>query len=76
MSDNPYAPASVAPGGYVTGQMFDIADAEVIRKQHLNHEASIQGMGSLYLLGGFFGSLLGLGYGAMGIAAMSEVAGV
>lgn len=76
MSDNPYAPASVAPGGYVTGQMFDIADAEVIRKQHLNHEASIQGMGSLYLLGGFFGSLLGLGYGGMGIAAMSGVAGV
>jgi hypothetical protein len=75
MSDNPYAPTPGTPGGYVQGQMFEIADAEAIRKQHLNHEASIQGMGSLYLLGGFFGSLLGLAYGAMGIAAISGLQG-
>ena len=75
MSDNPYAPTPGTPGGYVQGPMFDISDAEAIRKQHLNHEASIQGMGSLYLLGGFFGSLLGLAYGAMGIAAISGLQG-
>jgi hypothetical protein len=75
MSDNPYAPTPGTPGGYVQGRMFDISDAETIRKQHLNHEASIQGMGSLYLLGGFFGSLLGLAYGAMGIAAISGLQG-
>ncbi|MFN7625876.1 MAG: hypothetical protein ACK5PZ_03525 [Pirellula sp.] len=75
MSDNPYAPASATTGGYVQGQIFDISDAEMIRKQHLSHEASIQGMGSLYLLGGVLGSLGGLVYGGMGIAAMSGVAG-
>ena len=71
MSDNPYAPTPGTPGGYVQGPIFDISDAEAIRKQHLNHEASIHGMGSMYILGGVLGSLLGLAYGAMGIVALS-----
>ncbi len=75
MSDNPYAPTPGTPGGYVQGPIFDISDAEAIRKQHLNHEASIQGMGSMYILGGVLGSLLGLAYGAMGIVALSGGAG-
>jgi len=80
MSDNPYAnpysPSSLNTGGPLAGQSYDIADAEAIRKKHLNHEASIQGMGSLYMFGGFFGSLLGIFYGAMGIAALSGATGI
>ncbi len=55
---NPYAPpkASIAPGGPATPE-----DAEQIRRELLKHEASIQGIGSLYLLGAFFAVLATLG---------------
>ena len=35
------------------------SDAVTIRREHLKHEASIQGMGSLYVLGGIFTVLVG-----------------
>lgn len=55
MSDNPYqAPAVVE----VAAEL----DAESTRRKYLNHEASVKGVGSLYILGGVLGviGLLGL----------------
>jgi hypothetical protein len=43
---NPYAPT--ATSGFVTPEL---SDAETLRKTHLNHEASIKAIGTLYLLG-------------------------
>ncbi|HBE68277.1 MAG TPA: hypothetical protein DDW52_09035 [Planctomycetaceae bacterium] len=60
-SNNPYsAPvgASQDPSG---------GNVEQVRKQHLSHEASIQGMGMLFLLGGVFGILAAVLYVGMGI---------
>lgn len=37
------------------------SNAEAIRKEHLNHEASIRSIGMLYLLGGVLSVLLGAG---------------
>ena len=64
MSDNPYAPTAKPPGVFKSGQVFDISDADAVRRQYLNHEASIRGIGWLYLLGGVSGSLGGLAYGS------------
>ncbi len=57
---NPYAPpqASITPGG---GEAPD--NAEETRRQFLNHETSIKGVGSLYILGAIF----------MGIAAVGSI---
>ena len=70
MSDNPYAPTAKPPGVFKSGQVFDISNADAVRRQHLNHEASIRGIGWLYLLGGVSGSLGGLAYGAIGIGGV------
>jgi hypothetical protein len=50
VSDNPYqAPAVV--------EVAAESDAESTRRKYLNHEASVKGVGSLYLLGGVLGVL-------------------
>jgi len=57
--DNPFqAPTTVevAPQNEVEG------DAASIRRHHLKHEASIQGIGSLYVIGGVFSVIAGLMY--------------
>lgn len=62
--ENPYAApvgASQDPYG---------GDVEQIRKQHLSHEASIQGMGTLFLIGGVFGIIGAVMYAVMGIAML------
>jgi hypothetical protein len=46
---NPYAPTATA--GLVTPEL---TDAETLRKSHLNHEASVKAVGTLYLLGASF----------------------
>ncbi len=48
---DPYAPpkASITPGA-----SEDLADAELTRRELLNHETSIRGIGSLYLLSALF----------------------
>jgi len=51
---NPYAPTDFA----AHSPLANAADAEV-RKAYLGHEASIQGIGALYLLGAFFMTLIG-----------------
>ncbi len=63
---NPYA----AP---VTGSAADFAvdGVEQIRRDHLSHEASIKGMGALYLIGGFFGCLFAVGYFVMGVVTLA-----
>ncbi len=43
-----------------------VSDAESIRKAHIKHEASVQSIGTLYLLGGSLGLLLAIGY-AIGV---------
>ena len=60
--DNPYR-APVAVDMPSPDQVDD--DAVVIRRTHLKHEASIQGIGSLYVLGGVLSVLLSvpMGYG-------------
>jgi len=46
MSDNPYlAPQTEDP------VLVDGSNHEALRNEHLKHEASIKGMGTLYLLG-------------------------
>jgi hypothetical protein len=72
VSENPYQAPMVA----------DVAapetEAEVIRRAHLSHEASVKGVGTLYVIGGLFGmlALAGLaipaveGSGAMGMQEM------
>ena len=52
MTDNPYA----APKAEVeAGLGGDPAQAESIRNTHLSHEASVRGLGALYVLGSMFG---------------------
>ena len=66
---NPYAP----PSADVTPAMGGIDDAESIRRQFLNHEASIRSIGFLYLLG-FFGMVL-LGISSLFMLFSSETMG-
>lgn len=51
VSDNPYQAPAVAEVAAVE------SDAESTRRMYLNHEASVKGVGSLYLLGGVLGGL-------------------
>lgn len=71
MSDNPYqAPAVqevLAPAALLT-------EAEEIRTQHLKHEASIKGVGFLYLLGGVAVALSLVGLFAL-FGKMSSLSG-
>ncbi len=63
---NPYAPpqADILPGSVEAPE-----DAEVVRRELLNHETSIRGIGSLYLLGAF---LCGFGMVVMLIMAAAQ----
>ncbi len=47
-------------------------DAESIRKQHLNHEASVKSIGMLYWLGGILGCLLAFGYLIGGAVSLTD----
>ena len=71
--ENPYAP----PAADVSRIPILDHDAETIRKEHLQHEASIQGLGSLYLLGGLLGTIAFVaifGIAVIGMTGSSEVA--
>lgn len=52
---NPYAPVIAQPGSVAQS-----SQAEQIRRTHLSHEASIQSIGALFLLGAFFVTLAGV----------------
>lgn len=65
---NPYAPTAVQSPEKSGG----VVGAEETRNYHLSHEASVKSIGFLYLLGGFFGTLLGIGYVIGGISMMSN----
>jgi len=59
--DNPFrAPSTVE----VARQNNIEGDAVAIRRHHLSHEASIQGVGSLYILGGVIVVFAGLSFAA------------
>ena len=45
----------------IPGSEHATSDDERVRNEHLKHEASLQGVGSLWILGGFFTLLGGLG---------------
>ena len=51
---NPYAPTATV--GSVTPELSDV---ETLRKTHLNHEASVQAVGTLYLLGAILSVSMG-----------------
>jgi hypothetical protein len=71
MSDNPYAPSGSSYSDAPLDSNFDLSQAELIRKSHLNHEANIQSFGCLYTLGGILGILGGIAYIGIGIFIMS-----
>ncbi|MEQ9407416.1 MAG: hypothetical protein RIK87_06795 [Fuerstiella sp.] len=56
MSDNPYAdnynPFQPPEESAEAGEGFSDTHVESVRRQHLSHEASVQSIGVLYLLGG------------------------
>ena len=67
-SNNPFAEATDPENPYASVTDFDDGDGnsevERTRNQYLNHEASVQSIGTLYVLGGFLGCLSVLGVGA------------
>lgn len=67
---NPYAAPQTPFGDERAGG----AGAEAIRQQYLSHEASIQSIGLLYLLGSIFGTLVGVAMLVM--AANAQNAGL
>ena len=71
MSDNPYAPSGSSYGDASLDSNFDLSQAELIRKSHLNHEANIQSFGCLYTLGGILGILGAIFYIGLGIFIMA-----
>ncbi|MFK7822155.1 MAG: hypothetical protein AB8G99_25895 [Planctomycetaceae bacterium] len=56
---NPYAATDV-PSESVPANA-DVSEYERLRRQYLNHEASVKSIGTLYLLGGLFGVLFCIG---------------
>jgi hypothetical protein len=50
METNPYAAPVAPPLDFVPGVS---SGAEAIRREHIKHEASVKGLGSLYLIGAF-----------------------
>ena len=65
---NPYAPsATQSPVKDVS-----VTGAEETRNYHLSHEASVKSVGFLYLLGGLFGTLLGIGYVIGGVSIIAN----
>jgi hypothetical protein len=71
MSDNPYAPSGSSYGDASLDANFDLSQAELIRKSHLNHEANIQSFGCLYTLGGILGILGAIFYIGLGIFVLA-----
>jgi hypothetical protein len=58
---------SLEPNPYLTPATFAAppalpVDSEVVRRQHLNHEASVKSVGTLYLLGGVVMAISGIGF--------------
>lgn len=51
MDPNPYLAPATSP---IPPPLSGSADNEAIRREHINHEASIKTLGALYLLGGLF----------------------
>lgn len=51
------------------------SEAEVVRRQYLNHEASVQSMGLLFILGGAFGCVLAVIYGGGTFMAITQAEG-
>jgi hypothetical protein len=67
VGSNPYAvttDALVMPGYG--------SDAEAIRKKHLNHEASVKSIGTLYVLGGVLGLLFSIIYTFAAASALTR----
>jgi len=70
MSNQPeFNPSSVNPYAVSTSTLATNlgTDAESIRREHLNHEASVKSIGLLYWLGGIFGCLVGVAYAIGGL---------
>ena len=53
---NPFAAPQVEE---VEARSSATSDAEAVRREHLKHETSVQGLGSLYLLGGLLAFVMG-----------------
>ena len=51
MESNPYAAPVAQPLDYTPGAP---GDAEAIRREHIKHEVSVKGIGSLYFIGSLF----------------------
>ena len=84
MESNPYAAPVAQPLDYTPGAP---GDAEAIRREHIKHEVSVKGIGSLYFIGSLFvvlagGGLLlgqrsrGAGASEMGISALFVALGI
>jgi hypothetical protein len=71
MSDNPYAPSGSSYGDASLDANFDLSQAELIRKSHLNHETNVKSFGCLYTLGGIMGILGAIFYIGVGIFIMA-----
>ncbi len=64
---NPYAVPVTQPAGNLGG-----SDPESIRKYYISHEASVKSIGTLYMLGAFFGGLATIIYVLAFIGAMTS----
>ncbi len=60
---NPYAPG-------VVQQKPVLSDVEAVRHKHLSHEASIQSMGTLFLLSGLLATLAGVIYFVVAVGSL------
>ena len=62
---NPYAAGASVPSA------AEPTSAETIRRKYLSHEASVQSIASLFLIGGVIGLLVSIGYFVVGFTALS-----
>ncbi|TVQ04446.1 MAG: hypothetical protein EA381_00375 [Planctomycetaceae bacterium] len=68
---NPYAPTATV-GDAIPGMVGVSASDEQIRRNFLTHEASVQGVGALYLLGGVIVTIAGAGMAISLIASVNN----
>jgi hypothetical protein len=73
VSDNPYEPSGSAYGNIFPEVNVDLSQAEPIRTSHLSHEANLQSIGCLYILGGIVGFFIGLFYCGTGISVADNM---